>query len=87
MHYSPTGAHVEWCKQLIAATMSSQISGPISSEMNSREYKVRTVLLYIHHRSLIVLKEDHKVQKCFLLVFHDIVAHRCTLFSRFYLLR
>ncbi|XP_073680681.1 myotubularin-related protein 1b [Garra rufa] len=36
---SPTGAHVEWCKQLIAATMSSQISGPISSEMTSREYK------------------------------------------------
>uniref|UniRef100_A0A671QG75 phosphatidylinositol-3,5-bisphosphate 3-phosphatase n=1 Tax=Sinocyclocheilus anshuiensis TaxID=1608454 RepID=A0A671QG75_9TELE len=36
---SPTGAHVEWCKQLIAATMSSQISGPISSEMISREYK------------------------------------------------
>uniref|UniRef100_A0A8C1WFL5 phosphatidylinositol-3,5-bisphosphate 3-phosphatase n=1 Tax=Cyprinus carpio TaxID=7962 RepID=A0A8C1WFL5_CYPCA len=36
---SPTGAHVEWCKQLIAATMSSQISGPISSEMVSREYK------------------------------------------------
>uniref|UniRef100_A0A671QFV5 phosphatidylinositol-3,5-bisphosphate 3-phosphatase n=1 Tax=Sinocyclocheilus anshuiensis TaxID=1608454 RepID=A0A671QFV5_9TELE len=36
----PTGAHVEWCKQLIAATMSSQISGPISSEMISREYKV-----------------------------------------------
>uniref|UniRef100_A0A8C1MYK9 phosphatidylinositol-3,5-bisphosphate 3-phosphatase n=1 Tax=Cyprinus carpio TaxID=7962 RepID=A0A8C1MYK9_CYPCA len=35
----PTGAHVEWCKQLIAATMSSQISGPISSEMVSREYK------------------------------------------------
>uniref|UniRef100_A0A8C1MZX0 phosphatidylinositol-3,5-bisphosphate 3-phosphatase n=1 Tax=Cyprinus carpio TaxID=7962 RepID=A0A8C1MZX0_CYPCA len=39
LHYSPTGAHVEWCKQLIAATMSSQISGPISSEMVSREYK------------------------------------------------
>ncbi|XP_058614633.1 myotubularin-related protein 1b isoform X1 [Onychostoma macrolepis] len=36
---SPTGAHVEWCKQLIAATMSSQISGPISSEMIFREYK------------------------------------------------
>uniref|UniRef100_A0A671QMA5 phosphatidylinositol-3,5-bisphosphate 3-phosphatase n=1 Tax=Sinocyclocheilus anshuiensis TaxID=1608454 RepID=A0A671QMA5_9TELE len=36
---APTGAHVEWCKQLIAATMSSQISGPISSEMISREYK------------------------------------------------
>ncbi|XP_052443360.1 myotubularin-related protein 1 isoform X2 [Carassius gibelio] len=36
---SPTGAHVEWCKQLIAATMSSQISGPISSEMISRDYK------------------------------------------------
>uniref|UniRef100_A0A673HWG6 phosphatidylinositol-3,5-bisphosphate 3-phosphatase n=1 Tax=Sinocyclocheilus rhinocerous TaxID=307959 RepID=A0A673HWG6_9TELE len=35
----PTGPHVEWCKQLIAATMSSQISGPISSEMISREYK------------------------------------------------
>uniref|UniRef100_A0A672T682 GRAM domain-containing protein n=1 Tax=Sinocyclocheilus grahami TaxID=75366 RepID=A0A672T682_SINGR len=38
-NYSPTGDHVEWCKQLIAATMSSQISGPISSEMISREYK------------------------------------------------
>ncbi|XP_055035839.2 myotubularin-related protein 1b isoform X2 [Misgurnus anguillicaudatus] len=36
---SPTGAHVEWCKQLIAATMSSQISGAISSDMISREYK------------------------------------------------
>ncbi|XP_073790622.1 myotubularin-related protein 1b isoform X7 [Danio rerio] len=36
---SPTGAHVEWCKQLIAATMSSQSCGPISSEMISREYK------------------------------------------------
>uniref|UniRef100_A0A8C0YDU4 phosphatidylinositol-3,5-bisphosphate 3-phosphatase n=1 Tax=Cyprinus carpio carpio TaxID=630221 RepID=A0A8C0YDU4_CYPCA len=35
----PTGAHVEWCKQLIAATMSSQISGPIGSEMISRDYK------------------------------------------------
>uniref|UniRef100_A0A8C1V558 phosphatidylinositol-3,5-bisphosphate 3-phosphatase n=1 Tax=Cyprinus carpio TaxID=7962 RepID=A0A8C1V558_CYPCA len=37
----PTGAHVEWCKQLIAATMSSQISGPIGSEMISRDYKQR----------------------------------------------
>ncbi|XP_051960560.1 myotubularin-related protein 1b isoform X1 [Xyrauchen texanus] len=36
---SPTGAHVEWCKQLIAATMSSQISGSISSDMISRECK------------------------------------------------
>ncbi|XP_065143363.1 myotubularin-related protein 1b isoform X2 [Paramisgurnus dabryanus] len=36
---SPTGAHVEWCKQLIAATMSSQISGAISSDMITREYK------------------------------------------------
>ncbi|XP_067233094.1 myotubularin-related protein 1-like isoform X2 [Chanodichthys erythropterus] len=36
---SPTGAHVEWCKQLIAATMSSPISGSISSEMISRDYK------------------------------------------------
>ncbi|MEE6496833.1 hypothetical protein FKM82_002498 [Ascaphus truei] len=29
---SPTGSHVEWCKQLIAATISSQISGPVPSE-------------------------------------------------------
>ncbi|XP_059398741.1 myotubularin-related protein 2-like isoform X2 [Carassius carassius] len=36
---SPTGPHVEWCKQLIAATMSNQFSGPISSEMNFKEYK------------------------------------------------
>uniref|UniRef100_A0A3B4DY39 phosphatidylinositol-3,5-bisphosphate 3-phosphatase n=1 Tax=Pygocentrus nattereri TaxID=42514 RepID=A0A3B4DY39_PYGNA len=35
----PTGAHVEWCKQLIAATISSQISGPIASETISRDYK------------------------------------------------
>uniref|UniRef100_A0A4W4H0L0 phosphatidylinositol-3,5-bisphosphate 3-phosphatase n=1 Tax=Electrophorus electricus TaxID=8005 RepID=A0A4W4H0L0_ELEEL len=35
----PTGAHVEWCKQLIAATISSQISGPIVSESISRDYK------------------------------------------------
>ncbi|XP_018607587.2 myotubularin-related protein 1b isoform X5 [Scleropages formosus] len=26
---SPTGSHVEWCKQLIAATISSQISGSV----------------------------------------------------------
>ncbi|XP_076835532.1 myotubularin-related protein 1b isoform X3 [Brachyhypopomus gauderio] len=36
---SPTGAHVEWCKQLIAATISSQIAGPIVSESISRDYK------------------------------------------------
>jgi len=40
LYYSPTGAHVEWCKQLIAATMSSPISGSISSETISRECKV-----------------------------------------------
>uniref|UniRef100_A0A3Q2GSQ2 Uncharacterized protein n=1 Tax=Equus caballus TaxID=9796 RepID=A0A3Q2GSQ2_HORSE len=36
---SPTGSHVEWCKQLIAATISSQISGPVTSENVSRDYK------------------------------------------------
>ncbi|XP_046723313.1 myotubularin-related protein 1b isoform X2 [Silurus meridionalis] len=36
---SPTGAHVEWCKQLIAATMSSQNPGAMISEAMSREYK------------------------------------------------
>uniref|UniRef100_A0A4W4FJ04 phosphatidylinositol-3,5-bisphosphate 3-phosphatase n=1 Tax=Electrophorus electricus TaxID=8005 RepID=A0A4W4FJ04_ELEEL len=39
LYFSPTGAHVEWCKQLIAATISSQISGPIVSESISRDYK------------------------------------------------
>lgn len=37
---SPTGSHVEWCKQLIAATISSQISGPVASEPMARDYKV-----------------------------------------------
>ncbi|XP_050820703.1 myotubularin-related protein 1 isoform X5 [Gopherus flavomarginatus] len=37
---SPTGSHVEWCKQLIAATISSQISGSVPSDSVSRDYKV-----------------------------------------------
>ncbi|XP_075369635.1 phosphatidylinositol-3-phosphate phosphatase MTMR1 isoform X3 [Mycteria americana] len=37
---SPTGSHVEWCKQLIAATISSQISGSVPSEAVSRDYRV-----------------------------------------------
>ncbi|GAB5584968.1 myotubularin-related protein 1 isoform X3 [Prionailurus iriomotensis] len=32
-------SHVEWCKQLIAATISSQISGSVTSENVSRDYK------------------------------------------------
>uniref|UniRef100_A0A8C1UHM0 phosphatidylinositol-3,5-bisphosphate 3-phosphatase n=1 Tax=Cyprinus carpio TaxID=7962 RepID=A0A8C1UHM0_CYPCA len=35
------GSHVEWCKQLIAATISSQISGGVPTEAISRECKVR----------------------------------------------
>ncbi|XP_039622489.1 myotubularin-related protein 1a isoform X3 [Polypterus senegalus] len=35
---SPSGSHVEWCKQLIAATISSQISGAVQPEV-SRDYK------------------------------------------------
>ncbi|XP_048369900.1 myotubularin-related protein 1 isoform X6 [Sphaerodactylus townsendi] len=37
---SPTGSHVEWCKQLIAATISSQISGSMPTDSISREYRV-----------------------------------------------
>ncbi|XP_077163829.1 phosphatidylinositol-3-phosphate phosphatase MTMR1 isoform X2 [Paroedura picta] len=37
---SPTGSHVEWCKQLIAATISSQISGSTPADTVSREYRV-----------------------------------------------
>uniref|UniRef100_A0A670ZX93 phosphatidylinositol-3,5-bisphosphate 3-phosphatase n=1 Tax=Pseudonaja textilis TaxID=8673 RepID=A0A670ZX93_PSETE len=36
---SPTGSHVEWCKQLIAATISSQISGSVLSDNASREHR------------------------------------------------
>ncbi|KAM6894808.1 myotubularin-related protein 1a isoform 2-T2 [Lycodopsis pacificus] len=36
---SPTGSHVEWCKQLIAATISSQISGSVPSDF-TRDNKV-----------------------------------------------
>uniref|UniRef100_A0A452RTP6 phosphatidylinositol-3,5-bisphosphate 3-phosphatase n=1 Tax=Ursus americanus TaxID=9643 RepID=A0A452RTP6_URSAM len=39
----PTGSHVEWCKQLIAATISSQISGSVTSENVSRDYKVSSI--------------------------------------------
>uniref|UniRef100_A0A673ITL1 phosphatidylinositol-3,5-bisphosphate 3-phosphatase n=1 Tax=Sinocyclocheilus rhinocerous TaxID=307959 RepID=A0A673ITL1_9TELE len=35
------GSHVEWCKQLIAATISSQISGGVPPEAITREYKVK----------------------------------------------
>uniref|UniRef100_A0A671MHU5 phosphatidylinositol-3,5-bisphosphate 3-phosphatase n=1 Tax=Sinocyclocheilus anshuiensis TaxID=1608454 RepID=A0A671MHU5_9TELE len=38
---SPTGSHVEWCKQLIAATISSQISGGVPPEAITHECKVR----------------------------------------------
>ncbi|KAI4892368.1 hypothetical protein NFI96_023304 [Prochilodus magdalenae] len=37
---NPTGSHVEWCKQLIAATISSQISGCAPSEVVNRECKI-----------------------------------------------
>uniref|UniRef100_A0A671NGX3 phosphatidylinositol-3,5-bisphosphate 3-phosphatase n=1 Tax=Sinocyclocheilus anshuiensis TaxID=1608454 RepID=A0A671NGX3_9TELE len=33
------GSHVEWCKQLITATISSQISGGVPPEAITREYK------------------------------------------------
>ncbi|EDL86653.1 rCG41272, isoform CRA_c, partial [Rattus norvegicus] len=36
---SPAGSHVEWCKQLIAATISTQMSGSVTSENVSRDYK------------------------------------------------
>ncbi|XP_067381019.1 myotubularin-related protein 1a isoform X4 [Channa argus] len=36
---SPTGSHVEWCKQLIAATISSQISGTVPAEIVNRDNK------------------------------------------------
>lgn len=38
--FSPTGSHVEWCKQLIAATISSQISGSVQPDIGSRDIKV-----------------------------------------------
>ncbi|XP_044040955.1 myotubularin-related protein 1-like [Siniperca chuatsi] len=37
---SPTGSHVEWCKQLIAATISSQISGSVPLDIVNRDNKV-----------------------------------------------
>ncbi|XP_023119370.2 myotubularin-related protein 1a isoform X1 [Amphiprion ocellaris] len=36
---SPTGSHVEWCKQLIAATISSQISGSVQPDFVNRDNK------------------------------------------------
>ncbi|XP_061566661.1 myotubularin-related protein 1a isoform X2 [Cololabis saira] len=37
---SPAGSHVEWCKQLIAATLSSQISRPAPADALGRDNKV-----------------------------------------------
>uniref|UniRef100_A0A3B4TMV0 Myotubularin related protein 1a n=1 Tax=Seriola dumerili TaxID=41447 RepID=A0A3B4TMV0_SERDU len=37
---SPSGSHVEWCKQLIAATISSQISGSVPPDIANRDNKV-----------------------------------------------
>ncbi|XP_067381018.1 myotubularin-related protein 1a isoform X3 [Channa argus] len=42
---SPTGSHVEWCKQLIAATISSQISGTVPAEIVNRDNKVSKRLI------------------------------------------
>ncbi|XP_059767634.1 myotubularin-related protein 1 isoform X7 [Balaenoptera ricei] len=60
---SPTGSHVEWCKQLIAATISSQISGSVTSENVSRDYKVlrRPDTRNIHKtRQRLEIQEEHK---------------------------
>ncbi|KAI2601093.1 myotubularin related protein 1, partial [Homo sapiens] len=54
--------HVEWCKQLIAATISSQISGSVTSENVSRDYKVfrRPDLRNIHKaRQRLEIQEEH----------------------------
>uniref|UniRef100_A0A3B4FUI8 phosphatidylinositol-3,5-bisphosphate 3-phosphatase n=1 Tax=Pundamilia nyererei TaxID=303518 RepID=A0A3B4FUI8_9CICH len=44
--FSPTGSHVEWCKQLIAATISSQISGSVQPDIGSRDIKTLPGLRY-----------------------------------------
>ncbi|XP_028829174.1 myotubularin-related protein 1a isoform X4 [Denticeps clupeoides] len=36
---SPTGSHVEWCKQLIAATLNSQMSASIPPDVPSRDLR------------------------------------------------
>uniref|UniRef100_A0A665V1L8 phosphatidylinositol-3,5-bisphosphate 3-phosphatase n=1 Tax=Echeneis naucrates TaxID=173247 RepID=A0A665V1L8_ECHNA len=41
---SPSGSHVEWCKQLIAATISSQILGPVPAD--TRDKKNLSALRY-----------------------------------------
>ncbi|XP_020140770.1 phosphatidylinositol-3-phosphate phosphatase MTMR1 isoform X1 [Microcebus murinus] len=59
---SPTGSHVEWCKQLIAATISSQISGSVTSENVSRDYKVfrRPDIRSVHKaRQRLEIQEEH----------------------------
>ncbi|MCI4386751.1 hypothetical protein PGIGA_G00066150 [Pangasianodon gigas] len=62
---SPTGAHVEWCKQLIAATMSSQNPGAITSEAMSRDYKDYDGGIFLdsdaqHKDSSLALREGNK---------------------------
>ncbi|XP_055085248.1 myotubularin-related protein 1a isoform X1 [Periophthalmus magnuspinnatus] len=57
---SPTGSHVEWCKQLIAATLTSQISSVAPSDPN-RENRVGRrpdwlVSKRFPHRNLPVLR-------------------------------
>ncbi|KAJ8338261.1 hypothetical protein SKAU_G00372270 [Synaphobranchus kaupii] len=63
---SPTESHVEWCKQLIAATISSQISGQISGSVPpdpvSRDFKVgrRTDLRVSRRPDLMALRDGNK---------------------------
>ncbi|XP_064796221.1 myotubularin-related protein 1-like isoform X1 [Oncorhynchus masou masou] len=56
---SPTGSHVEWCKQLIAATISSQISS-ITPDTASRDFKVgrRTDLPRVSKRPVLRALRD-----------------------------
>ncbi|XP_029106812.1 myotubularin-related protein 1b isoform X3 [Scleropages formosus] len=70
---SPTGSHVEWCKQLIAATISSQISGSVPPPATpppdpgpmiciSRDYKVgrRSDLRVFKRPDLGALRDGNK---------------------------
>ncbi|KAJ8254843.1 hypothetical protein GJAV_G00197950 [Gymnothorax javanicus] len=59
---SPTGSHVEWCKQLIAATINSQVSGSVPPDPLSRDFKVgrRTDLRVSRRPDLRALRDGNK---------------------------
>ncbi|XP_034413349.1 myotubularin-related protein 1a isoform X7 [Cyclopterus lumpus] len=61
---SPTGSHVDWCKQLIAATISSQISGSVPPDID-RDNKARRRPDFMVSKRLTPRQDSHDEGLCY----------------------